>query len=151
MPSFDLNIIYSQISVFNSNLDEPFNDWSKAHVRQGFSWRERSVSFKTIETDGVVHVDFVVKEQFVLDPNSIRTISVPFQCIGGEIEIAAIAESQPLPLADGCYQLIFENGLQPQNWCRITMILNGDLEPRILVADQGISPNYPLVMEAPIA
>jgi hypothetical protein len=151
MPSFELNIIYSQLAVFNSNLDDPFNDWSKAHVSQGFSWREGSVSFKTIESDGVVHVDFEVKEQFVLDPNSIRAISVPFQCIGGEIEIAAIAESQPLPLADGSYQLIFECGSQPENWCRITMISDGDLEPRILVADQVISPNYPLVMGAPIA
>ncbi|QXI50226.1 MULTISPECIES: competence protein ComJ [Pseudomonas] len=33
------------------NLDEPFNDWSNNHVKQGFRWREGSVFFGAVEND----------------------------------------------------------------------------------------------------
>lgn len=94
MISFDTVITYSQISIFNSNLDEPFNDWNDDQVRQGFSWRPESVSFKTLSNDAVVHVTFEKVSQFSPSAESERTISVPFSCNEvGEIEVAGITDS----------------------------------------------------------
>ena len=42
-----LDVSYGQVGVFWAILAKPFNDWSEAHVRQGFAWRPGSVSFKT--------------------------------------------------------------------------------------------------------
>jgi hypothetical protein len=44
---FNLNISYSQLAVFDASLDQPLNDWTPEHADQGFSWRPRSVSFRT--------------------------------------------------------------------------------------------------------
>lgn len=151
MTSFDLAITYSQIAVFNSDMDEPFNDWTDDLVNQGFSWRDGSVSFKTIASDSKVRVEFEVASEFMPAKGSDRAISVPFECPHGEIEIASITDSQPISVEVGVYQLIFECGAEPDDWCRITMIPNGDLEPRILLADAEINPHYPLIMEAQVA
>ena len=48
MEKFIIDVSYSQIAVFNSELENPFNDWTDQHVLQGFSWREESGSFKTL-------------------------------------------------------------------------------------------------------
>lgn len=54
--SFSLEIAYGQIGVFDASLAQPFNDWTDAHVRQGFSWRSGSVSFRTLEGAGAIAV-----------------------------------------------------------------------------------------------
>jgi hypothetical protein len=149
MTSFDIAITYSQISIFNSNLENPFNDWEDEQVAQGFSWREQSVSFKTLTSDEVVRVELNVVEQFRPSEKSLRTISVPFTCNqNGAIEISSITDSQPISLEPGEYQLVFEAGLEPSHWCRISLIANGDLDPKILVADSEITPSNQLVMGA---
>jgi hypothetical protein len=149
MISFDIPITYSQIAVFNSNLENPFNDWSDDQVSQGFSWREGSVSFKTLINDAIVRVEFDVVGKFVPSVGSLRTISVPFKCNqSGEIEIATITDAQPLSVKSGVYQLVFECGSEPDDWCRISLVVDGDLEPKILVADADLAPSYPLIMEA---
>jgi hypothetical protein len=70
-------VSYNQISVFDPDLDEPFNDWSDAHVRQGFSWRPGSVSFaaaENVETD----IDIARCVSLSLDVRSMWAIGVPF-------------------------------------------------------------------------
>ena len=148
MASFDLIISYNQIAVFNSDLENPFNDWSDAQVDQGFSWRSESVSFKTLLDGVVAHVEFLVCKEFSAFPTSIRAISVPFSCNSyGEIEVATITGAQHIFLDPGQYQLVFEAGLTgSESWYRISVIPNGLQKPQILVADSELAPSYPLIM-----
>lgn len=149
MISFDIPVTYSQIAIFNSNLENPFNDWNDDQVNQGFSWRNESVSFKTLVNDAVLRVEFDKVDRFTPAEGSERIISVPFKCNDeGEIEVASITDAQPISLEPGSYQVIFEAGSLPDQWCRISVVANGDLDPKILLADSEIAPRHPLVMEA---
>jgi hypothetical protein len=48
MAIFQVFVGYSQLSVFDPSLSEPFNNWTPGHVVQGFAWRPGSASFKTL-------------------------------------------------------------------------------------------------------
>jgi hypothetical protein len=48
MAIFQVFVGYSQLSVFDPSLSEPFNNWTPGHVAQGFAWRPGSASFKTL-------------------------------------------------------------------------------------------------------
>ncbi|MBN9391540.1 MAG: hypothetical protein J0I20_26140 [Chloroflexi bacterium] len=56
---FDFYISYSQLIIFDNELEAPFNDWRPEHVAQGFSWREGSVSFRTLEDNGSMRVEWL--------------------------------------------------------------------------------------------
>jgi Competence protein J (ComJ) len=45
MAIFQVFVGYSQLSVFDPSLSEPFNNWTPGHVAQGFAWRPGSASF----------------------------------------------------------------------------------------------------------
>jgi hypothetical protein len=143
-------VSYSQIALFNRGFERPFNDWSEAHVKQGFSWRDGSVSFKTLIESGPVAVIFSIETEFSPGPDSVRAISVPFHCNDKYgVEIATITEARAEAISPGFYQLVFETGFDGANsWCRLTAILEGDAEPRVLVADRDLDPRYPLLMDA---
>lgn len=147
MLSFSLSISHSQVAVFNSELINPFNGWSDIQVRQGFSWRSGSVSFKTLDTDGALLVSFNCIDKYVPVTGAIRAISVPFECSSsGKIEIASISDAQEVPLEPGLYQLIFETGQTDGPWCRISFLKDGNLNPNVLIQDSGLDPVYPLDM-----
>jgi hypothetical protein len=150
MKKTSLFVSYSQIAFFNGGLLSPFNDWTPRHVAQGFSWRSESVSFKTLVESGNVDVEFVNEGGFTPARGALRIISVPFFCReSASPEIASITESREVDLEPGDHQLIFETGWRGErNWCRMTAILNGDLTPRLLLADPALNPNFPLVMSA---
>jgi hypothetical protein len=151
MISGRLLVTYSQIAIFNSDLEMPFNDWNDAQVNQGFSWREEAVSFRTL-IDGThtqVEVDSVT--EFIPSSNSVRSISVPFLCNqSGGIEVATITDSMATSFRPGQYQLVFETGLitDSESWCRFSLIMNGNMNPTILKLDNALSPEYPLLMGA---
>ena len=152
MNSSKLFVTYSQIAVFNSDLQNPFNDWSEMQVNQGFSWRDQSVSFKTLLNDVSTSVEFNVVKKFQPLPNSIRIISVPFLCCGsGDLEVATITDAMSISIRSGLYQLIFEAGVSGHSgaWCRFAMIENGELNPEILRQDAELSPKYPLIVGCP--
>lgn len=148
---FDLKVSYSQIAVFWPELANPFNDWSKQHFAQGFSWREGSVSFKTIIESGPMKLEALVTDQFEMRDDSIRAISVPFyrSSVDASVEIASIAESRVQDLHPGQYQLVCEMGaLDGTHWCKLTFVIDGSLEPVIFKADNELTPQLPLLMEA---
>ena len=149
MVKFDLNLSYSQIGVFDVELTHPFNDWTDQHVAQGFSWREGSVSFRTLVENGVASVEVIVAEELP-NPSGIRAITVPFTSPAlGKVGIASIADGRTVSLAAGTYQLLFETGSNHgRNWCRFTFILNGSLQPSILRFDSEVTPNDELSMVA---
>jgi hypothetical protein len=150
MLRFELHVLYSQVAVFDGRLERPFNDWTDRHVRQGFSWRPGSVSFKTLIEAGPVSVEVSEVDRIALDGASLRTISVPFTSQeGSAIEIATVTESHGIGLGPGTYQVVFETGLSNGNcWCRINFVRHGNLEPQILVEDPELAPTYPLLMDA---
>jgi hypothetical protein len=106
--SIFLNVSYSQITVFDSALEQPFNLWTERHVKQGFSWRQGSVSFGTIDEAARYTIDIVVGEDLNVSPQARRVIQTPFQVPpSGSIEIASIADNVPLSLP-GIYALRYE-------------------------------------------
>src|ERR1700736_970071 len=112
MPSFILNISHSQICVFDSSLQEPFNNWSKRQVSQGFAWRPGSVSFGTLEEAGPALVNVQIRQQIRLNARSVRAIQVPFDASkGGIVEVASVADSKGLEMRPGSYSLVFETWL----------------------------------------
>jgi len=151
MISGRLLVTYSQIAIFNSDLDIPFNDWSDVQVKQGFSWREEAVSFRTLIDGAYTQVEVDSVMEFIPSPNSVRSISVPFLCNQSDgIEVATITSSMNIYFRPGRYQLVFETGLitDSESWCRFSLIMNRNMDPVILKLHNALSPEYPLLMGA---
>ena len=148
---FVLEVAYSQVAVFWADLPEPFNDWSDAHVEQGFSWRQGSVSFKTLDAAGKIRISVTTQHLDLGDSSANRIICVPFNVRrGGKIEIATIAQSQRLEVPAGDYSLTFEHGTDSRGmWCALRFVQTTDeVIPEIVRADSDLSPTIPLLMEA---
>src|SRR6266404_659623 len=107
--SFDIDIFYCQIAVFQAGLKNPFNDWTETHVQQGFSWRAESVSFGTLDESGKAAVYITIPKNLILKPNTIRAIKVPFTVPqNGLVEIGSVTETQTVEIDSGTYELLFE-------------------------------------------
>ncbi|MCS4233060.1 competence protein ComJ [Stenotrophomonas sp. BIGb0135] len=105
----NIHISYAQLCVFSSNLDHPFNQWSERHVSQGFSWRDCSVSFRTLLEEGRCVVRAYVDEPIPsLGVDVVRAFKVPFVTTDGHIEIGSVIDTVPLQLAPGDYVLQVE-------------------------------------------
>ncbi|MEQ1890560.1 MAG: competence protein ComJ [Alphaproteobacteria bacterium] len=102
-----VDVTYSQLAVFLSSLQNPFNDWTSKHVDQGFAWRQGSVSFRTLIESGQHYIELVLTHGSVpILYEAIRVIEVPFDiCDDGAIEIASIADTVRLSLPCGKYSL----------------------------------------------
>ena len=153
MNSFSLQVSYAQIAVFDSNLASPFNDWTDAHVRQGFSWRPGSVSFATIEAEGPILV-CVARRSAVDESESTaeRIIVVPFSVPAHRaVEVASVGGSVHLQLYPGEYELTFEHGATADSGMWATLYfrpVDGPVHARVLRADSNLSPPDVLVMMA---
>ncbi|QXI49529.1 MULTISPECIES: competence protein ComJ [Pseudomonas] len=138
-----MNILvsYNQICVFDSNLDEPFNDWSDNHVKQGFSWREGSVSFGAVENDDTDLEVVVSSLNPAIDSASFRALAVPFVVPeSGMITVGSIGDEHDVEIPAGVYKLIYELGRKKgQPWCRLTFCVASDPVPEIILADEEIS------------
>jgi hypothetical protein len=153
MSTFTLEVSYAQLAVFDSRLATPFNDWSDAHVNQGFSWRPRSVSFATLEPSGPITVTVSRSAAASATDEGIeRAIRVPFTVpVHGEVEIATISGSVPVQLAEGEYALIFRHGrsLGGSMWARLAFEpVTLPVKAEILRADAALNPPAELVMTA---
>lgn len=149
----DLDVSYGQVSVFQSQLPNPFNNWRDAHVRQGFSWRSGSVGFRTLD-DGQLSVE-VERGTPSYREDAVRIIRVPFTVdASGQVEVATISDSRALSLKPGEYSLTFEHGRTPQGhmWCRFGVEpVEAPASPQIVRADRELSPEGALVMDAEAA
>lgn len=148
---FIIYVSYSQIAVFDPGLQNPFNDWGPVHVSQGFSWRPRSVSFRTLEESGPMTVDIQISDQIQLLNETVRAIQVPFD-VGatGVVEVASITEGATVEIPPNNYVLVFEHGLddQQQMWCRFSFIPTEHAQAQVLREDPELNPPTPLVMRA---
>lgn len=107
-------VSYSQLSIFTSSLQQPFNDWVDRHVAQGFAWRPGSVSFRSMVEAGQHSVEVNIADHAgALHPEAVRAVEVPFDVpADGSIEVGSIAETVPMSLPAGSYLLRCEF-LQP--------------------------------------
>ena len=153
LTSFPVYVLYNQLCVFWSSLQQPFNDWLQTHVDQGFSWRQGSACFRTLEEDGKHLIELEVSAQPVeVSAGATRVIEVPFEVpTDGNIEIASISDSFRLSLAAGAYTLrceLFnktENGDLP---VRLIFMLSDSQVFKIVRADASLSPPAELVKDA---
>ncbi len=153
MASFTLEISYAQLAVFDASLAGPFNDWADAHVRQGFSWRPGSVSFRTLESAGGIAVQVFQSRTLVVTASSAdRIIAVPFTVpFSGEIEIASIGSGVSLMLPAGEYLLTCEQGAADDSamWANLYFErVPRAAPPRIVRADAALDPTAAFVMGA---
>jgi hypothetical protein len=144
--SFPLVVSHSQIVVFDSSLENPFNDWTDEHVRQGFAWRPGSVSFATLEGGGGHVVGIVVGESEPL-PQAMRIIQVPFEVSSsGSIKVASIADNRLVSIPAGVYQLRFE--CCPREQVRLVFTKSESPSFEIVRADAELSATKNLVLTA---
>lgn len=149
-PDFRLNVSYAQVGVFDASMEVPFNDWTPECVGQGFSWREKTSFFQTLEEDGPLNVLVKVVNQYEALDTSQRSIRVPFAVpLSGEIEIASISDSHLLTVPTGDYSLYFETWIENgEMWCVFTLSKPFHKNAEILKCDSELSPTYPLNMDA---
>lgn len=149
-PSTVLYVSYSQISIFKSGLEDPFNDWTDDHVEQGFSWRKESVSFKTLSEAGNVLLFIKIEDRITIYDNCLRAIMVPFELNDSNLaEIASITDSVEIEIPKGKYSLIFQTGKFENNeeWCLFSFS-RIESKAKILKADEDITKVDNLLMEA---
>ncbi len=145
-------VSYSQVTVFDPALEEPFNDWSDRHVAQGFAWRSGSVSFGTLLESGMADVQLRFADgRATAAEISTRAIEVPFSVPeSGRLEVASIASSEPVSVEPGYRSLLFETWLPPDGKMvvRLTLAKESASDARVVKADPELAPTYPLLMEA---
>lgn len=143
-------ISYSQFALFDPSVDGPYNDWTEEHVRQGFSWRPGSVSFKTFG-DGPLDVEIKRSQEEDFPSGFKRAIQVPFSVpVSGMVECGSLFETVELELPPGDYRVVFSTGVE-QGRMRGTLLLeptSDAVEPSIILSDSDLNPPSPLVMQA---
>jgi hypothetical protein len=150
--STHLSVAYGQILVFDRALEQPFNDWTKGHCEQGFSWRPGSVSFATLDEGSQYLLEIVVSEAGEISPAAVRVIQTPFEApASGSIEIASISDSVFFDLSPGLYQLQFEAfPISDNSETKIRLVFTRSDHPsfKILRADATITARDNLLLSA---
>jgi hypothetical protein len=148
MASFQVFVSYSQLSVFDPSLSEPFNNWTPGHVAQGFAWRPGSASFKTLSESGTHNVELLSDgNEIPVSLKAIRIVEVPFLVpSNGSSDVASISDGHRLRLPPGPYQLRFE--ALPGS--EIRLVFANCRKPRftVLRADADLAPTIPLLETA---
>jgi len=137
MAKHKIDISYSQICIFHSNMENPFNDWTVQHIKQGFSWRAGSVSFKTLLDYGKVDVNISIVNRIQIDPLSTRIISVPLTVNeDNTLEIASITDSITLKIKPGLYIVVYETGYKDKDiWIKLSFQPTKEILPPEIVKD----------------
>lgn len=153
MLTFPLAISYTQISVFEATLANPFNAWDKLRVAQGFSWRDGSAGFATLQ-DGATEISVTIHPAgalVTLRPAASRAIEVPFLVPAAtQVEIASIADSHRISIPPGRYQLVYQTGLSAAGapWAEFGFYPSPQPSFAILRADPALHPPARLVETA---
>ena len=147
-------IFYSQLIVSDEAIAPVPNDWSARHVAQGFAWRPGTVAFGTLGDVGDLRVEVRVAGDPEALPDAARAIVVPFSVSPpGHVTLSDCVNEETVGVPAGEDALFFEiGGLkeergQEAEWCRLSFVPGGDVQPEILRADAELSPQYPLLME----
>lgn len=103
-------VLYSQICVFDPALEAPYNEWTDAHNRQGFSWREGSVSFATSFDGGEIELVIELVKSLERDESALCIIKVPFSVPDtGHVECGSIMSGLVTQIEPGEYCLMYSD------------------------------------------
>lgn len=154
-----MSLSYRTLTICRAGLDLPFNDWKDAHIRQGFSWRPESVSFRTLEpeesSDEVV-VD--LRASYIPAPAARRILKVPFNVGDAGVEVTSpVSDSWAVAIPLGHYALFFavvpsdvpeqaERGAWGYHLTFVPAPVS--VEAEVLRADEELDPPRALLMEA---
>jgi hypothetical protein len=152
---YDFFIFYSQLIVTDEAIAPVPNDWTERHVAQGFTWDPGTVSFGTLGDVGDLRVEVQVAGDPEARPDAARAIVVPFSVSPpGHVTLSDCVNEETVGVPAGEYALLFEIGrlneerVKEAEWCRLSFVPGGDVQPEILRADAELSPQYPLLMES---
>ncbi len=145
-----LSYEYHQLSVFDPQLPDPYNDWTDDHCRQGFTWRPGSVSFATLGDAGTATIrGAIAGERFVAE-GAVRVIAVPYTVVNGIVELGGF-ETVVVPVPSGTYELLYSaipsTGDRPEEY-HFLFIKNPHPKAEIVIADPELDPPEHLTMEA---
>lgn len=144
-----LSVSYAQITVFQASVAEPFNDWTQAHVNQGFAWRQDSVSFRTKADDGPHEIAIACRLYPDAPIEGLRVIEVPFTVSGFHpVVIASIGDEFAVEIPEGSYALRFAIAADDVRRIALSFLKTDTPGFRILRADADLSPSGPLVTHA---
>jgi Competence protein J (ComJ) len=147
--SFETDILYSQIALFQFGIENPFNDWNETHVDQGFAWRDGSVSFGTLSSDVDCKITVNIMEKIEIEHDIIRAIVVPFKVKKGGIEIGSVMETITIDIPEGTYELLFTAKSVNNKECyTFSFIENENPNAKVLRADDELNLPTSLLMEA---
>lgn len=147
--SFETEIFYSQIALFQYGLNNPFNDWNETHVNQGFSWRDGSVSLGTLSSDGDCKITVKLTKKIEIDNDIIRAIVVPFKVEKGGIEIGSVMETVAIDIPEGNYEILFTaKSANSTEHYTFSFIESENPTARVLKADDELNLPDNLLMEA---
>ncbi|QST00326.1 hypothetical protein IMZ31_01620 [Pontibacillus sp. ALD_SL1] len=149
--SFETEILYNQIALFQYGIINPFNDWSETHVNQGFSWRSGSVSFGTLSSDSdcKITVKLTNKMEIDIDEDIIRAIIVPFKVEKDGIEIGSVIETVAIDIPEGTYEVLFTaKYLDGTEHYTFSFIESENPNAKVLKADDELKLPDSLLMEA---
>jgi hypothetical protein len=144
-----LTVSYSQTAVFQASLPNPLNDWTEAHVNQGFVWRPGSVSFRTKADDGP-HEVVIAREPYLDAPaEGLRVIEVPFVVSGSDpVVIASIGDEFAVDLPEGSYALWFAITADDARRIELNFLRTDNPGFRILRADADLMIDGSLLTQA---
>lgn len=105
----EMQIVYSQVVLFNNDIEYPFSNWFDTHVNQGFVWREGTISFGSLDKscDSLINVILKKTDDFEWDIDSKIQIALPFY-VSSTIEFGSLFETVEVDLPKGLYQVYFE-------------------------------------------
>jgi hypothetical protein len=145
------------------------------HIEQGFCWYPGYVDFFTIGHAADLQVEIWIDDEINLSSEAIRAIYVPFFVRESNTVIleGVVGGTKKVKIPKGKYGLVYEIGFWDQErfnndpeyaeesyaevvkfgllprWCRLIFIpRKSTVKPKILRADPGLSPSYPLLMQA---
>ena len=152
---YNFGIFYHQLIVLDESTAPVPNDWREQHVAQGFTWRLGTVFFATLGDLGDLRVEVRVAEDLDVLPDAVRAIVVPFAVWPpGRVGLSDTVDDVTTRVPPGDYALLCEIGYLSEEegevaeWCHHTFAPRRDVQPEMLRADELLSPEYPLLMEA---
>jgi hypothetical protein len=148
---FQLQLAWSQISLFDANLSDPFNDWTEQHLLQGFTWRPGSISFKLPVREGRVEVSVDLVDRIQVECDARWAIVVPFTTFAGLVEVSTIESSELLEVPAGRFAVIYQTGVRDrQAWAHFGFLASPlvPVEPTILRGDHEVYARNGFLMEA---
>jgi len=148
---------YGQFMVYDLDVELPGCAWTEGHSAQGFARRDSAVCFGAILDFGHADVTFVLGG-YQPTQSFDRVVVVPFTVVTGKVAVDGPEESdvdRTIEIPRGHYSLTAAQRVLSDDLEDVHLFFESVAEPRqvssILVADEMLSPSYPLIETAEVA